>query len=381
LSGRGIGHASNREVDPGQQRIRVLGVSSGSIGGHHVRSQNGGIEGDFALGDVTSVALIVIELRATRVVDAGREIDIVVTGPAGRPSGLAQEGSGLRGASDLAVTNFATARISGVDHRGKVTEDVHETRNLEGDAGRGRGTHDARQLRTHVDLMKENLGVQRVAGDRIDVLGLVAEYAHLHAVGITAMESQLIMAGVATLGADDIAGNSNGRAIGNEVEGRAGVAGAQVERREIAVAVDRDCSGHGGVESRGGLSDECVSVLARAYHDGSAAKFEIRAGDGSQHLAGRRRGGIGHVLCLTLGDIGGYIRQRNDAGRGGASSIQRQSVWIGESVRHTDCASAGDPGRVDGDHQTRVREINERSFVAQQMGLLPGLTSQAKDEE
>jgi len=56
-----------------------------------------------------------------------------------------------------------------------------------------------------VDLVKENFGVERVASNRVGVLRLVAEHAHLHAVGIAAMERQLVVTGVTTLGANDIA--------------------------------------------------------------------------------------------------------------------------------------------------------------------------------
>src|ERR1700730_14611689 len=101
--------------------------------------------------------------------------------------------------------------------------------------------------------MKEDLGVQRVASARIGILRLVAEHTHLHAVGITAVEGELVVAPVATPGADDIASDLNRRPVGNEVEGGPCVAGAQVEYREVSVAVDGDCSGHGGVKSRRGL--------------------------------------------------------------------------------------------------------------------------------
>ena len=160
---------------------------------------------------------------------AGREIDVVVAGAAGCPARLRQKCFGLRRAGSLAVANLATAGIGGIDHRRKITDGIHVADNLVRDAGRGRGANHAGQLRSHVDLVKEDLGIQRVACHRIGVLRLVAEDAHLHAVGITAVEGQLVVAGVATLGADDIAGDGNRRAIGDEVEGGAGVVRAQVE--------------------------------------------------------------------------------------------------------------------------------------------------------
>ena len=98
----------------------------------------------------------------------------------------------------------------------------------------------ARQLGSHVDLVRHHFQVERVARGRIDVLRLVAQNAHLHSMGMAAMEGQLVVAGVAALGADHIARNGDRRTIGDKIEGGAGVVRAKVERREIAVAVDRD---------------------------------------------------------------------------------------------------------------------------------------------
>ena len=59
----------------------------------------------------------IIRLRAARVVDSSREIDVVVAGAACGPSGLAEKSRGLRGTGGLAVANLAAANIGRVNHR------------------------------------------------------------------------------------------------------------------------------------------------------------------------------------------------------------------------------------------------------------------------
>ena len=245
LPGICIGNAGNRKVDARQQRIRILRITGGGIGGHHMRTHNGRVKGELALWDMAVGALSVIGLKSAGVVGSGSEIEIVVTGPAGSAAGCRKESFGLRGdagfsgawrgartrrnAGGLAVANFATAGIGGIDDRRKIVDGIHVANHLVRDAGSGRGAHHGRQLGAHVDFMKEDLGVQRVTGSRIGVLGLVTEDAHLHSDRVTTMEHQLIVAGVATLGADDIARDGNRRAVGDEIEGVTGVADAQVE--------------------------------------------------------------------------------------------------------------------------------------------------------
>ena len=49
--------------------------------------------------------------------------------------------------------------------------------------------------------------------------------------------------------------------LGTKLKVAAGVVGAQVEWREIAIAVDRNGSGYGGIESCGRLSDRrCIDI-------------------------------------------------------------------------------------------------------------------------
>src|SRR5580698_4461007 len=62
LPRRGIGHAGNGKTEAGDLRIRVLGVQSRCVGGHHVRAHNGGIENLLILGHVAGGTLRVIRL-------------------------------------------------------------------------------------------------------------------------------------------------------------------------------------------------------------------------------------------------------------------------------------------------------------------------------
>src|SRR5258708_37409568 len=103
------------------------------------------------------------------------------------------------------MTNVATGWIGRIDHGGEVTDATHETYNLVRDARRGRGANDARQLRSHVDLVRHYLEIQRIACVGILVLRLVAEDTHLHALGEAAMESQLVVAGIAAFGSGNVA--------------------------------------------------------------------------------------------------------------------------------------------------------------------------------
>src|ERR1022692_4777041 len=124
----------------------------------------------------------------------------------------------------------------------------------------------------------------------------MAKNTHLHAVGISAVERQLAVAGVAARGADHIARYGNRRAIGNEVEGGSGVAGSQVECSEIAVAINGDCSGRGGLKSSRSLSRESICILPITQRCGRVAQLEIRASDCTQRLAAYGRSGVDDIL-------------------------------------------------------------------------------------
>jgi hypothetical protein len=66
FAGKGVGHAGNGQVEAGQQRIRILRVQSRCVGGHHVRTQDGGIERRLALRDMAIGALAVVRLESAR---------------------------------------------------------------------------------------------------------------------------------------------------------------------------------------------------------------------------------------------------------------------------------------------------------------------------
>ena len=124
MPGGGIGHAGNGEVDAGQQRIRILRISGGSIGGHHVRAHDGCIEGHLALRDMAVGALRVIRLESAGVVDAGGEIDIVVAGSASRPARLRQK-AWLARRRWFGCGKLRNAGHGGIDHRGKIVDGIH----------------------------------------------------------------------------------------------------------------------------------------------------------------------------------------------------------------------------------------------------------------
>src|SRR5579859_3362182 len=118
---------------------------------------------------------------------------------------------------------------------------------------------------------------------------------------MAAMKDQLIVAGVAALGTNDITGHGNRRTIRNEVEGGAGVAATQVEGRQVARAYDTDRRGHGCVKPGRGLSLERILILSPAQRrESTYAYFESRACDGTQRRARRGCRGIGHIFFPPL---------------------------------------------------------------------------------
>ena len=77
------------------------------------------------------------------------------------------------------------------------------------------------------------LQIDGVAGIGIRGLGRVTEYAHLDAASRSAVEGQLIMTPVATLGSNHITHQGHWRAVGYEVESCACVVRAQVELVQV----------------------------------------------------------------------------------------------------------------------------------------------------
>ena len=250
----GVGYARDRHFDARDERIRVLRISGRRVVGHHVRAHDGGIEGRLALRDMAVGALRVVRLESAGVVGAGGEIDVVVAGAAGRPARRCHKGFGLRGAGGLAVANFAAAGIGGIDDRGKVVDGIHVAGNLVRTPGvvevpTTLGNWDPMWILCAITLRSSELPVTGSA--------FCGWWQSTHISMPCAWppwKANWSWQVLQLWRADDIARDGNRRAIGNEVEGGAGVVGTQIECCEIAVAVDRDGGGHGGVKSRRGLA-------------------------------------------------------------------------------------------------------------------------------
>src|SRR5215472_3834171 len=87
----------------------------------------------------------------------------------------------------------------------------------------------AGQLGTHVDLVSELGQIECVSRIGIDRLRRVAEHAQLNAASRTAMRGKLIVTSVAALSSNDITHQGDRRAVGHEIESRAGVIRAKVK--------------------------------------------------------------------------------------------------------------------------------------------------------
>ena len=223
--------------------------------------------------------------------------------------------------------------------------------------------------------MRHHFEIQCVPGVRVGVLGLMAEDAHWHTDAAAAMERQLIVARVAALGADDVACDRHRRAVGDEVESRAGVICPKVENGQVARAIYPDGSSDGGIEPGWRLGRERICILTRSPWSCDAGAFASRLGYSARDGARGSLRGIGEVLFLAFGDVSSNKAERDYAGSSHAGRIQRQARRIRECVRHTDNAAASDSGRVDGDRQAREHEIDQglirvESLIAGRIGRL-----------
>ena len=166
-----------------------LGLQSLQLGramGHRVGSLHRGVPVVAAHRLVARGALAVVGLGSGRVILAGGEVDVVVTGLAGRPAGERVPGGRLRRRSGM-----AGGAVANVPWEGDFGE-VRLFPELVGGAGL-----DAREVLAHVDLVDQDLEVRGLAVVRIDRLGLVAEDAELHVVARTAVRGQRVVASVA----------------------------------------------------------------------------------------------------------------------------------------------------------------------------------------
>src|SRR5258708_33278239 len=82
-----------------------------------MRALDGRVEFQFTLRYVARGALVVVDLRATGMVHSAREVDVIVTCPAGFCRGLCQVRGCLRGAA-LRVMAGLPARRGSPEHGG-----------------------------------------------------------------------------------------------------------------------------------------------------------------------------------------------------------------------------------------------------------------------
>jgi hypothetical protein len=147
---------------------------------------------------------------------ASSEVNIVMAGPAGSPARRNQISSGLRRAGSLAVANFATAGIGGIDDRREVCP-IHDKRFSSNHGG---------QLASHMHFVDHDLQIEGATRGGIHILLRVAQHAHFDAAAPSAVPRQLIVTGIAARCLYDVVYLGYLRAIGNEVEHSARVAGS-----------------------------------------------------------------------------------------------------------------------------------------------------------
>ena len=176
------------------------------------------------------------------------------------------------------------------------------------------------------------------------------------------MGGQLIVAAVAARRPDDVASGRHRRSVRNEIEGRGGIVGAQVEQRQVPRTVNPDRVRGRRVETGRRFRRERVLVDAIAYQ--------------SERTAGIRRGldrriardrallssrGVGDVLLLAIGDRGRDQADRDGAGRGHSGPVEGQALGVGDRDGGGDRAVGGNLCTRDLEHQTRPDEIDGRA--------------------
>src|ERR1700686_3220750 len=80
------------------------------------------------------------------------------------------------------------------------------------------------------------------------------------------MMGQLVVTSVAARGLDDIVGGHHRRAIGNEVERRAGVVGYEIELGQVSRSIAADGMGSSSVESGRRFGLEHILILPWSNH-------------------------------------------------------------------------------------------------------------------
>src|SRR5215831_14582521 len=123
-----------------------------------MRSFDGSVEIQFALGNMAIRTLVVVGLWAAGVICPGGKIDVVVAGAAGSRSGPAEIGRRLCRASGLTVASLAPPHIRRIHHRGPVIDSAVEPDNLI-----RLSALDTGKIGAHVDLMWHDLKIKGVA--------------------------------------------------------------------------------------------------------------------------------------------------------------------------------------------------------------------------
>ena len=272
------------------------------------------------------------------------------------------------------------ARIGRISHFREV-----ERSELVDDGNIGRAGLDAGQILAHVELVKENLGVQGGAGVGVAGLGRVTQHAQIDAAPRSAMRRQLIVTGVAARRLDDVVGVGYRRAVGNEVKGRAGEVGAQIENRQIPGTVNADRMRGGPIDPGRRSGVERVLILPGSDLRGCAARIGSRLLRGGKHCPRRRARRVGRVLLLIVGEHRGDEAQADGARRGHARRIQRQALRIADGVNRRDRAVRRDLRRIDLDHEAGTDELDrliireKRLFVGRIRP--PGSARQARRDQ
>src|SRR5271170_1065858 len=207
-----------------------------------MRAFDGSVKIDLTLRDVAGRALVIVKLRASRVIHSGGEIHVVVAGAAGRARRIGQIRRGFGSARRLRMAGFATSRISGIGW-------IDYFREVGPIYDKWSSGNYARQARAHMHLVDHDLQIERASSGRIHVLLGVTEHAHFYAAAPPAMPRQLIVTGVATRCFDDVVNLGYGCAIRHKVEFSAGVIGTQVVSGQDSRRVDANGVGGGYVES------------------------------------------------------------------------------------------------------------------------------------
>jgi hypothetical protein len=158
------------------------------------------------------------------------------------------------------MAGFASPRIARIRRVGHLRE--VECSELVDDGNIGCARLDARQILAHVELVKENLGVESRSGIGVAGLRRMTQHAQIDTAPRSAMRRQLVVTGVATYCLDDVVSAGYRSAVGDKVKCGAREIGAQIENRQISRSVDADGMRSSRIEARGSSGVERVLILS-----------------------------------------------------------------------------------------------------------------------